>query len=77
MYHAVQLPLGLYFLFTAQAKAVQPFITTDVAEHGLTAMDGGNATYAGAISCLRLTCDGCRYFFLFHCPRGFSSSRCS
>jgi len=32
MYQAIELPLTLNFRFASQAKAVQPFVATDVGE---------------------------------------------
>jgi len=32
VYQAVELPLPLHFFFASQAKAVQPFVATDVGE---------------------------------------------
>lgn len=75
MDNAIQLPLTLDFLFTAQTKSIQSFIETNIAKHRLTAMDGGNADNAGAVISRQQTFYDCNSVSPCRYPRGVSSNR--
>jgi hypothetical protein len=49
VYQTEQIPLALHLIFATQAEAFEILVGPYVAEHRLTAKNGGNADITGAI----------------------------